>query len=453
MKKELNKKTYFVNGMHCPSCVLLIEKEVSKLEGVTEVSASLKDNTIEVFSKNNNFPPVTDVNKMLSELGYKVSSKSEVVEDKLSREEVLKVTSLVVLLVLTLWLFEESGFLVKYSINSSSSFFSYFLFGVMAGLSSCAALVGGLLLSLSKQWNSLYSENKGKSYIPFAYFNLSRLLAFALFGGLLGVLGGFIQISIEISTLISGLISFLMLAIGLQMLDIPWFRGFRVGVPRVFSKYITNETNFRGKHMPLIIGALTFFIPCGFTLIAQTNAITSGSFVQGALMLFSFALGTFPLLALISFSSFKFYNNPSFSKKFNLFSGLLVTFFAVYSINSHLNVLNLPSFSDIPNLFSSEKDAPNSKINEGVQLIQIEATGFAYYPTSFRIKAGVPTRLEIMNNGVVGCAQSVYAKGLYPEVFHLEDGLNIVEFTPQTPGTYKISCSMGMVPPVTVTVY
>ena len=34
------------------------------------------------------------------------------------------------------------------------------MFGLIAGLSSCAALVGGIILSLSKQWLSMYGKDE-----------------------------------------------------------------------------------------------------------------------------------------------------------------------------------------------------------------------------------------------------------------------------------------------------
>ncbi|MBM6691390.1 hypothetical protein H9X75_10165, partial [Fusobacterium mortiferum] len=42
------------------------------------------------------------------------------------------------------------------NINSKSSILTFFGFGLLAGLSSCAALVGGIVLSMSKQWLLMY---------------------------------------------------------------------------------------------------------------------------------------------------------------------------------------------------------------------------------------------------------------------------------------------------------
>lgn len=455
MNRKLNEntKTYYIKGMHCASCELLIEKEITKLKCVDKVSVSLKNNSAEIASVTKNFPDVKTLNDALANLGYSFTL-TKPVEKKLSRDDALKVVGIFLLFIIVFFLFERTNFFMKLSINSSSSIATYFLFGLVASLSSCAALVGGILLSLSGQWHALYNGNVKKSYTPFLYFNISRIIAFALFGGLLGLIGSYISISIGFSAITSLLISTIMLFIGFQMLNIHWFKNIKFSTPKALPKYISDTTNFKGKYMPLLIGALTFFIPCGFTLIAQVNAITSGSFLRGASLLAAFSLGTLPVLALISFSSVKFYTNQAMAKKFNLFAGMLIIFFALYTVNAQLNVLGLPSLNDVPNTFSpSKKESVVAVVDKGIQLMQMEATAFDYYPPVFNIKVGIPTKWEIYNSGASGCAQAVYARGLYPDVIYLKPGLNEVTFTPMNKGTYKISCSMGMVPPVIVNVY
>jgi len=54
---------------------------------------------------------------------------------------------------------------------------------------------------------------------------------------------------------------------------------------------------------PLIIGIGTFFLPCGFTQSMQFAALSSGSFYQGLMIMGAFSLGTFPMLALLSFGA------------------------------------------------------------------------------------------------------------------------------------------------------
>jgi sulfite exporter TauE/SafE len=57
---------------------------------------------------------------------------------------------------------------------------------------------------------------------------------------------------------------------------------------------------------PILIGIGTFFLPCGFTQAMQIASLSSGSFTSGFLIMLAFALGTLPVLSLLSFGSVSF---------------------------------------------------------------------------------------------------------------------------------------------------
>jgi len=61
---------------------------------------------------------------------------------------------------------------------------------------------------------------------------------------------------------------------------------------------------------PALIGIGTFFLPCGFTQSMQLYALSTGNFAQGSLTMFFFALGTLPMLALLSFGSLNIAHKP-----------------------------------------------------------------------------------------------------------------------------------------------
>ena len=72
----------------------------------------------------------------------------------------------------------------------------------------------------------------------------------------------------------------------------------------------------------------------------QLYSLTTGSFLTGGLTMFFFALGTLPVLALISFSSFSIQN----SKKSGIFfksAGLIVILFALFNIINALAAIGL----------------------------------------------------------------------------------------------------------------
>ena len=91
---------------------------------------------------------------------------------------------------------------------------------------------------------------------------------------------------------------------------------------------------------PLIVGFATFFLPCGFTQSMQVSALGSGSFMSGLLIMFAFALGTLPMLVLLSFGSASFAHGrhaPLFFKS----AGVVVIGLGIFALLSGLAGLGI----------------------------------------------------------------------------------------------------------------
>ncbi len=67
-------------------------------------------------------------------------------------------------------------------------------------------------------------------------------------------------------------------------------------------------------------------------------------------------------------------------------------------------------------------------------------------PNSFTVKTGEKVRFEINpTESGSGCMSSIMVPGLWEKPQPLIKGKKIVmEFTPQKPGAYKITCAMGV---------
>ena len=451
------KKTYFIQGMHCSSCETFIERSVRDLKGIKKVDVSLTRSRIVIDAESHQaMPSIYKLNQMFNKDGYSFSEQKQKQAQSLSLKNILTVIVIFLLIVLIFFTFNGSQLLSKLYVDSSSKLPAFFLFGIAAGLSSCAALVGGLLLTVQEGWVDVDDAENKRSFLPFLLFNISRIITFAVLGGLLGALGGVIQLSLNASAILTLLISMLMFIIGMQMLGVKWFQKLSLNFSGRMVSSVTTRNQIKSHLMPIIFGAITFFVPCGFTLIAQTQALESGNFFRGLSVLTAFALGTLPVLLLISYSSVKFYKDPKFSNSFRLLSGLLIIFFAVFTLNSQLGILQLPNLGSIK-AQTTEVPLTTPEINSQIvapasQVMQMEVKGFEYFPKTITIKAGIPTKFEITDNGSIGCARAVYARRLFPDVILLETGLNTVEFIAPAAGTYQISCSMWMVEPITVIV-
>jgi sulfite exporter TauE/SafE len=122
-----------------------------------------------------------------------------------------------------------------------------------------------------------------------------------------------------------------MLILGVNLLDLfPFLAKFQLRMPRSFTDKIIKNNNLKNKLAPLILGAATFFLPCGFTQSMQISSMASGNFWDGALIMLVFAAGTLPVLAVVSFTSISF-ANKSYSSVFYKTAGFIIMFFAIFN--------------------------------------------------------------------------------------------------------------------------
>lgn len=155
------------------------------------------------------------------------------------------------------------------------------------------------------------------------------------------MLGEAIQIGF-FSTVILGVIaSVIMLILGIHLLG--FTRKVRMlTLPKNISTFFTKIAGQAGIFTPLILGAVTFFLPCGFTQSMQIVALSSGSFVAGASTMLMFSLGTLPVLLLLSFGSLDLAKSR-FRGVFFKAAGMLVILFALFNLHNALVVFGFVS--------------------------------------------------------------------------------------------------------------
>ncbi|MCL5071001.1 MAG: sulfite exporter TauE/SafE family protein [Actinobacteria bacterium] len=323
--KTDSKYEYFVSGMHCPACELIIEKKLEKSGYIKNVNAVLnkKKVYIEIESDVSEQELLQEVNSIIRPDGYTITETKQ--KHPIKYRDLAIGFAVAAAVVAIFFLIQKLG--IANIIGSSSLSLSFvFLIGVVASLSSCMAVVGGLVLSIS----SSYAQGKN-SVRPLIIFHMSRIAGFFLLGGLLGMIGIAFSLTPNFYFIMGIILFIVMIVLGINLLDIfPFFHKLHFRMPKKLSKKIINSENIGNKFMPLLLGTATFFLPCGFTQSMQMDAMTSGSFLKGAMVMLVFALGTLPVLALISFSSVRF----AHSLKSGIFfktAGFIVIFFAVFN--------------------------------------------------------------------------------------------------------------------------
>jgi uncharacterized protein len=446
--KNFLKTSYNISGMHCASCELLIEQTLLKQKNIKIAQASTPQGEVNITYMGSR-PSSNELNSLFEGSGYYFSDKqytqSKQAGSQLKQnilDQYIVAAAVAAIFITVFFYLHKTGVSALSMVGEQSSLPGFFIFGILAGLSTCAALVGGILLSLSKQW--------GTSFRPHLMFYSGRIASYAFFGIVLGIVGSFFQISVVFSSLLTFVVAAIMAILGLQMLGVKSLQKLRLALPNSLSRSALTKTNSGSKYAPFLIGAATFFLPCGFTISVQALAITTGNPIHAGLMLLSFSLGSVLALLIISLSSMKMQANKQFSGIFFKVAGILVIFFALYNINTQLNALGLTSLSDLqlsPSTNSSNVARDGfAPITDGKQILKMGASSFAYQPNSFKVKAGIPVRWEVSDVGISGCTNAIVSRELFSGEFPLlKNQLNVKEFTPQKPGKYKFSCWMGMV--------
>jgi len=200
------------------------------------------------------------------------------------------------------------------------------------------AVVGGLVLSMSATF-----AREGDRVRPQILFHAGRIVSFFVLGGIIGALGASFTLGTTGIFILGLLVGIVMLMLGVNLLDVfPWAKRLQPSMPKFLSKHALGVSKLNHMLTPLLVGAVTFFLPCGFTQAMQLYSLTTGSFFTGGLTMLSYALGTLPVLALIGFSSFSIKN----SSKAGIFfksAGIIVILFAIFNIINSLVVTGLIS--------------------------------------------------------------------------------------------------------------
>lgn len=311
------KSKFYIQGIHCASCILTIREKLSQN---SNLKVEFDGNELIVTS--NHIITSDEINKLLLNTGYKVQNTNT----KNSFDFIMLLKSLVTAVFIIIMFSILSKFIpANYGDGLDVNLIYIFLVGVSASLSTCMSFVGSLVLSIS----SNYSRNN--KTLPIILFHVSRVVTFYILGGILGSLGSILTINSTINITLNLFIYSAILLSGINLIyPLTWIRKFQ-------SK-LNNLNKIKGiiKHipnsiLPVLLGFMTFFLPCGFTQSVQMYSISLGSFSKSSLTMLSFALGTLPVLSIISVLSIKL-KNKSFSNIIYQTSGILIIFFSLYNL-------------------------------------------------------------------------------------------------------------------------
>jgi len=327
---------FHVKGMHCSACELLIESELKELPEVENVKASLTKHEVAVTGNFDGASKEEIVKKLSSALekhNYSLYLERQV--EKKQWTDFKVAIPIALAFIIGFIVLQKLG-IVNLVSGENVNYGTSFVIGIIASLSTCMAVVGGLVLSMSAVF-----AKEGDRVKPQVLFHIGRLVSFFILGGVIGAIGSAFTLNTAGTFIIGLVVALVMLILGINLLDV--FHGtkkFQLSLPKSIGSSALSLTKLNHSLTPLLVGVVTFFLPCGFTQSMQLYTLSTGSFMSGALTMFAFALGTLPVLALISFSSFSIKDSKHAGIFFKT-AGLIVIAFALMNLINSFVIIGL----------------------------------------------------------------------------------------------------------------
>ncbi len=182
---------------------------------------------------------------------------------------------------------------------------SAFLVGLLGGV-HCVGMCGGIVGSLTF---GLPEDRRGRvgAMMPFQLaYNLGRIASYVIAGAIMGGMGMLLAqlMPVQIAQrLLLALAGIFMILLGFYLSG--WWmiltRVERLG-NRLWQRIEPLGRTLlpvRSPAQALVIGALWGWLPCGLVYSMLITSVSSGSALNGALLMFAFALGTLPNLLVM----------------------------------------------------------------------------------------------------------------------------------------------------------
>lgn len=290
-KKEM-QLTLRVQNMHCSACEQRIETELTLLEGVLKVTATIENKTLKVLYDSEKTTP-QKIEQAIKNIHYSVTPLDAPLKADLYEEWVMPL-SIATIFIMGYLMLMRAGWLNFFpSVERGTALPVLFIVGLLTSV-HCIAMCGGINLSQSinrvcgKECSAVQKNR------PAALYNAGRVASYTLIGGLAGWVGAVVTPSVFFKGILMMIASLFMLIMGANMLGfLASFKKIMPRMPRALTERLSRKRAGKG---PFIVGMLNGLMPCGPLQAMQLYALSTGNAFVGALSMFLFSLGTVPLM-------------------------------------------------------------------------------------------------------------------------------------------------------------
>jgi sulfite exporter TauE/SafE/copper chaperone CopZ len=429
-----------VSGMTCTACERRISKALTALPGVVSATASTRKGTASLITTGE--ASRASIDKTITGLGYGVGRSAWFNRDPQVWRSAAVASVFVAMLV---WVIGTGDLAGRFGDLNTGGLLLVFALGLAAGVSTCMAMVGGIVLAISASAAS-HAASKGADTRSTVWrtnlvFQAGRIVGFGLLGAALGAVGATVSMSQSVTVVLMIAVAVLMALVGVRLTDLsPRVAGWSPTIPAAVGDRLglTGDVPSRRTAGTLVAGAATFFLPCGFTQAVQLYAFTKASPAISGLIMATFAIGTAPALFAVAGAPTLFKGTKKVAMLRAL--GVVVIGFAVINTTSAMRLAGVDLTAKAS---SAQAVSSNVTVTASEQTINSTQDGDGYHPGETVIYAGRPTHWVMTSSAPFTCASSLVSDDLKAQK-SLVAGPNVIELPKLAEGTYNYSCSMGM---------
>jgi sulfite exporter TauE/SafE/copper chaperone CopZ len=471
------KTTVQVAGMTCRSCEVRIQRHVGQIPHVLRVAASAIHGRVEIESS----APIAEesIANAIGAAGYQLGRTRWIERD------------------LAVWLTAAGGVLVvaafavlapKLGLSGLASGAGDLsrgglvvarLLGLVAGVSTCMALVGGLVLALSASYQKRQAAacaadtGIGAQMRPALVFIAGRVVGYGVLGAALGAAGASVTMPPRVTAILMITVAVVMIILGTRLTGLsPRVATWSPALPMGLGSRLGLSGGSAGGYSDgraAGLGAASFFLPCGFTQAVQIYALSTGSPLFAGALMATFAIGTAP--GLLALAGLPIVVPTGIRPTLFRLVGVVVLAFAILNASAGLRLagISLPEPGSQPVavvLAANEPPAtqppatqspatgppsetpivvatPVAPTPVAAQRLTTYQTEDGYSPAEVTIYAGIPTHWTIKSTSDINCAVALMVPSL--EIYvQLKLGDNVVELPALAKGTLDYTCAMGM---------
>lgn len=480
-----------IGGMSCVNCQNKIEEALHHTKGIIGVKVSYGNATADIVYDGEAIS-LEEIIAVIERLDYETFLK-----EKAAGLDMTNIICMLVIIVALYVMLQSMGILnllvPSQLADAKMGYGMLFVIGLITSV-HCIAMCGGINLSqcIPQVAQGGQNDKRVAVFAPAFLYNMGRVLSYTAMGFVLGTAGFLIGgtelgLSIFLQGILKIIAGLFMVIMGINMLGLfPWLRKFTLRMPKFLVRKIGKQKAKANR--PFLVGILNGFMPCGPLQSMWIVALASASPFSGALSMFLFSMGTVPLM--LGFGSIVSALGKKFTDKVMTVGAVLVVVLglAMLSQGGSLSgllpsdlllvlviafciagvLLSIPvrgkavehmikavsmavvigsyalwSFQGTLAQSSSAADT-NVEVVDGVQVVESTLSSGRY--PNITVRAGVPVKwvIDAPEGSINGCNNRMIIRD-YGVEYSFHTGENVIEFTPESTGTVRYSCWMGMI--------